>query len=285
MCAGIVSETLVQMLAAEGINLPGSVVQRGIDSYILHMDVGSARIDTPLQEKRIGAVYRGAGPRDLKEFKYTGLDGHLLRLALDKGAQLINERVSEMALLEGRPLVKTRATAPQTYDLVAVTAGVNSPAVKMFQEIGLPYQPSEATKTYLREYYLGRETVTQVLGNAIQVFLLDIPRLEFGMLIPKGDYMTVCLLGEEIDKDLVQAFLDTPEVRRCLPPALPVENFSCQCSPRVNTYRAQHPYGERFVFIGDCSATRLFKDGILGLPHRQDRRLDGCLSGRLGAGF
>ena len=41
MCGGIISESLVQNLATEGINLPTSVVQRGIDSYNLHMDVGS----------------------------------------------------------------------------------------------------------------------------------------------------------------------------------------------------------------------------------------------------
>ena len=35
MCGGIVSESLVQALAAEGIDLPPSVVQRGIDSYFL----------------------------------------------------------------------------------------------------------------------------------------------------------------------------------------------------------------------------------------------------------
>ena len=46
MCGGIISESLVQILATEGINLPSTVVQRGIDSYILHMDVGSVRIDT-----------------------------------------------------------------------------------------------------------------------------------------------------------------------------------------------------------------------------------------------
>ena len=63
-CGGIVSELLVQLLSTEGIVLPGEVVQRAIDSYMLHMDVGSVRIETPLQEKRIAAVYRGNGPRD-----------------------------------------------------------------------------------------------------------------------------------------------------------------------------------------------------------------------------
>ncbi len=59
MCGGIISETLVQNLAAEGINLPSTIVQRGIESYMLHMDIGSVRIETPLQEKRIGSVTGG----------------------------------------------------------------------------------------------------------------------------------------------------------------------------------------------------------------------------------
>ena len=39
-CGGIVSESLVQRLATEGIMLPDAVVQRGIESYTLHTDVG-----------------------------------------------------------------------------------------------------------------------------------------------------------------------------------------------------------------------------------------------------
>ena len=38
MCGGIVYESLIQLLAMEGIVLPPDVVQRGIDSYVLHMD-------------------------------------------------------------------------------------------------------------------------------------------------------------------------------------------------------------------------------------------------------
>ena len=46
-CGGIVSESLVQMLAAEGINLPPTVVQQGIESYVLHTDQGDVRIQSP----------------------------------------------------------------------------------------------------------------------------------------------------------------------------------------------------------------------------------------------
>jgi flavin-dependent dehydrogenase len=66
MCGGIVSESLVQTLATEGINLPPTVVERGIDAYVLHMDVGNVSIETPLHEMRIAAVHRGAGPKGTK---------------------------------------------------------------------------------------------------------------------------------------------------------------------------------------------------------------------------
>ena len=62
-CGGIISESLVQHLASEGIVLPANVVQRGIDAYVLHVDDGSVGIATPVQEKRIAATYRGGGPR------------------------------------------------------------------------------------------------------------------------------------------------------------------------------------------------------------------------------
>jgi flavin-dependent dehydrogenase len=64
MCGGMVSESLVQNLALDGINLPDTVVQRGIDSYVLHTEGGSCRLDTPALEKRIAAVHRGGGPRN-----------------------------------------------------------------------------------------------------------------------------------------------------------------------------------------------------------------------------
>ena len=45
MCGGIISETLVQNLATDGINLPATVNQRGIEAYVLHMDGRRVRIE------------------------------------------------------------------------------------------------------------------------------------------------------------------------------------------------------------------------------------------------
>lgn len=262
MCGGIVSESLVQNLSVEGISLPSSVVQRGIDSYVLHMDVGSVHINTPLQEKRIGAVYRGPGPRDLKEFKWGSFDGHLQKLAVEKGAKVIQERVAEIAWADGYPEIKTKEQPPRSYDLLVVSVGVNTAVLKLFQELNIDYQPPGTTKTFIREFYLGEDKVSKTLGSSMHVFLLDIPRLEFAAIIPKGDYVSLCLLGEEIDKELIDSFLESPELRQSLPPELDLTKGSCQCSPRINIRGAFRPYGDRIVFIGDSGVTRLFKDGI-----------------------
>jgi flavin-dependent dehydrogenase len=263
MCGGIISESLVQNLAAEGINLPPSVVQRGLDSYFLHMDVGSVRIETPLQEMRIAAVHRGCGPRGMKEeLKVRGFDGYMLDLALAKGANLARKRVDGVGLEEGRPWVKTQDGSRATYDLLAVAVGVNTSAMKLFDGLGLKYKPPRSTKTHIREFWLGRETIKKYLGSSMHVFLLNIPRLEFAALIPKGDYVTLCLLGHDIDKQLIESFIDAPEVRLCLPPDWKPPQDFCHCAPRISIKGAVEPFADRMVFVGDCGVTRLYKDGI-----------------------
>jgi flavin-dependent dehydrogenase len=262
MCGGVISESLVQILAADGINLPPAVVQRGIDSYVLHMDVGNVRIDTPLHEKRIAAVHRGIGPRGIQEVKWGSFDGYLLSLAVEKGARVVRERVSSIDWEDDRPQLKTRSSSPQVYDLIVGAVGVNTNALKLFEKLEFGYKPPRATKTYISELPLGQERVQEYLGNAMHVFLLDLPRLKFAALIPKGDYVTVCMLGEDIDNTLVQTFLESPEVKGCLPPDWEIPPGICQCSPRMYIQNAVRPFGDRVVLIGDSGVSRLYKDGI-----------------------
>jgi len=272
MCGGIISESLVQMLATEGINLPSSVVQRGIESYMLHTDCGSVRIDTPLHEKRIAAIHRGTGPRDVdvKRNQWFSFDRHLQDLAVNKGAHLVRDRVDGLSWQAGRPQLKTRRGALQAYDLLAVAVGVNSASLKVFQELVPGYKPPETTKTFICEYKLEHETIEAYFGDSMHVFLLNLPRLEFAAIIPKGEYVTVCLLGENIDAPLIKAFLESPAVRKCFPPEVSPEIPPCHCSPSINTCAAVQPFGDRFVFIGDSGVTRLFKDGI-GAAYRTSK--------------
>jgi flavin-dependent dehydrogenase len=261
-CAGIISESLVQTLAAEGINLPPTVVKTGIDSYVLHMDVGSVNIETPLHEMRIAAVHRGAGPRGIKDTRWRSFDGYLLGLAADKGANIVTGRVDEISWDGLRPQVKVAEGTPRTYDLLVVAAGLNPATLKLLENMRFGYKSPKTTKTFICELYLGEETVQKQLGNAVHLFLLDIPRLDFAMLIPKVEFATFCMLGQDIDNTLVQATLDSPEVRACLPADWQMPEGYCRCAPRTNTHDAANTFADRVVIIGDSGVTRLYKDGI-----------------------
>lgn len=262
MCAGVISETLIQNLATEGINLPAAIIQNAINSYVLHMDSGTQRIDAPLLEKRIGTVYRGSGPLGAGNLEIQSFDNHLLLLAEKKGAGIIHQRVTGVERDADRLRVVTRAGISEGYDLLGIATGVNTAAIKFQQDGDLKYQPPQTTKTALVEYLLGKETIEKYFGDSLHVFLLDIPRLEFGMLIPKGDYLSACLLGKDVDEKLLQAFLTAPEVKSCFPPGWSWDHSVCRCFPRINVHAAERPYADRIVFIGDCGTTRLYKDGI-----------------------
>ena len=260
-CGGIVSESLVQRLATEGIRLPDSVVQRGIESYTLHMDVGDVEIATPLMEKRIAAIYRGNGPRQSEPLDTDSFDGYLLGLAQEKGASMIPRLVTDVRREDGLMTVSCADQYRDKYDLVVVATGVNSRLQEILENESREFVRPSRTKTFICEYHLGRERIRETFGPSMHVFLLDIPRLEFAALIPKGDYVTLCLLGDDIDEELMDRFFGSPEVRNCFPGAVIPEHV-CHCYPRINTKAAQPVYGDQLVMVGDSGSTRLFKDGI-----------------------
>lgn len=274
MCAGVVSESLVQTLAAEGINLSSLVVQRGIESYVLHTsDLPVVSIATPAEELRIATVYRGGGPRSPNgEGKWISFDGYLLEMARLKGARIIGKRVVEMDFADdGRPRVATGKGELVTYDFLIGAVGVNSGTLKLFEALGIGFKPAPVNRGFVSEIYLGEDVVQQYLGNSMHIFLLDIPRLKFAAVIPKVEYATVCLLGKGIDKELAERFMISPEARSCFPPDLEWEyaqkcthgmGQACQCGPRLNMGPAIQPYGDRVVLVGDAAVSRLYKDGI-----------------------
>ena len=260
-CGGIVSESLVQRLATEGIRLPNAVVQRGIESYTLHMDVGDVEIATPLMEKRIAAIYRGNGPRESEPLDTHSFDGYLLELAEDKGANIVPSLVTDVRRGDDCMIVQSADGSTDSYDLAVVATGVNSRLLELLAEETLDFDRPERTKTFICEFHLGRELIQETFGPSMHVFLLDIPRLEFAALIPKGDFVTLCLLGDDIDEELMSRFFGSDEVRNCFP-GRTIPEHACHCYPRINIRSSRPAYGDRLVLIGDSGTTRLFKDGI-----------------------
>jgi flavin-dependent dehydrogenase len=259
-CGGIVSESLVQILAAEGIVLPRGVVQRGVESYVVHMDVGDVAIESPVHEQRIAALYRGNGPREGAEIELESFDNYLQGMATGLGANVVRKLITDVELDDGFPHLVFADGESQNYDLVAVAAGVNSNFIKMLDDLPGEFQPPKTTRGYICEFKATEEEILRILGRSVHVFLLDIPRFEFAAIIPKGPFATVVMVGEDLDQELVHAFLNDPVVRRIFP--TDTTPCVCSCSPLINLGHNKRPYGDRVVLIGDSGVTRLYKDGI-----------------------
>lgn len=259
-CGGIVSESLVQILATEGIVLPSGVVQRGVESYVVHMDVGDVSIESPVHEQRIAALYRGNGPREGGGAELQSFDGYLQGLAVDRGARVVQKLITGVARREGLPRLEFADGQGETYDLLTVATGVNSNFIRLLDGLDTGFQPPRTTRGYICEFRSTEEEIRRTLGRSVHVFLLSIPRFEFAAIIPKGRFATVVMVGDDLDQPLIQRFLNDPVVRRAFPTG--ATPCVCSCSPMINLGAVSKPFGDRVVMVGDSGVTRLYKDGI-----------------------
>lgn len=58
------------------------------------------------------------------------------------------------------------------------------------------------------------------------------------------------------------SFFESPAAQRFFQNSRKIAPGTCHCSPKINEREAPKPYMDRVVLVGDCGATRLYKDGI-----------------------
>lgn len=262
-CGGIVSESLVQVLSTEGLVLPSNVVRRGIESYTMHLEQGSVLIETPLKEQRIASMFRGFGPLGSSDNEQVSFDGFLLHLCRQKGANIIHDKVLDLEKLPDGIIVKTKSQPEKKYDLIVGSVGLNQRSLQLFQKINPFFVPPKTTKTYICEFKIEKQLIDEYFGHSMHVFLLNLPGIKFGALIPKGNYVTLVLLGSEIDKEKVANFIHSKTVNNCFPPGFVLEEINhCQCFPSINIKAAKSAFDDRVVLVGDSSSSKLYKNGI-----------------------
>jgi flavin-dependent dehydrogenase len=262
-CGGIVSESLVQHLATDGIVIPSEIIQRGINTYTMHTEHGIRVIHSPSDEHRIASVFRGCGPRGCLDVSQRGFDNYLLGLCRKNGADVIHKKMVSLEREGDQIRVSTSKSESQMYDLVVGAVGLNKKGLELFGSVCPSYSLPEVTRTYISEIFMKPEDIQANFGNSMHVFLLDIPHITFGALIPKDNYVTLVLLGNDIDKNVVKSFITAEEVRSCFPEDFPVERaMTCTCYPFVNVKQGNHPFDDRVVLIGDSGSSKLYKNGI-----------------------
>ncbi len=255
MCAGILAAPLVHNLTRLGLELPPAAVMNRIHSYCMHSPFGSIEVPQPHPLEPILAVYRGGGPQGSDLSPEASFDRFLLSAAVRRGARLDRRTVEDVQMGPMGPMVTAEGEEVRC-DLLVLAAGVNS---ALPSRVLPPYQRPPTRKMAQVELRVGAEAVEQALGDRIHVFTLPGDRLDFGTLVPKGDYVSVSLLSGLSSPMGVEEFLDHPIVQRWLP--ADVER-TCGCRPAIAVGSARNPYGDGVVVVGDAAVTRLFKDGI-----------------------
>ena len=262
-CGGIISESLVQSLASDGIVIPSNIIRNGINTYTLHVEQGKTVIKSPSNEQRIASVFRGCGPKGCLDTSQRSFDDFLLKLCEKNGANIIYEKITNVERVNDGILIDSKSHIKKKYDLIIGAAGLNTKTLEMFASVCPGFVPPEITRTYINEFYLKQDVVETFFGNSMHVFLLDLPKITFGALIPKGNYITLVLLGEDIDKDIVKTFVDSEEVKSYFPTNLDLEEAAhCKCFPYINVKAAKNAFADRVILIGDSASSKLYKNGI-----------------------
>jgi flavin-dependent dehydrogenase len=260
-CGGVISELLVQTLAVEGINLPEKLVQRGINSYRLYTDQGNVFIETPSHEKTIATVYRGGGPKGIIGKDKESFDKFLLDLAVSEGAIHNPIKIDRIEYNNIRPVLYAKGQKIQEPDLAVGAIGVKSQTYKIFEDMGFGYRRPETVTAAIAEISMHRSAISEYFGNSVHLFLLPIKGVKFAAMIPKGTYITVCILGKDIVMDTINNFLDNRVVKSILPKT-ETYTINCRCLPKMNVGAPKIPFNHRVILCGDAGSTRLFKDGL-----------------------
>ncbi len=266
LCAGVIAESLNNKLKDEGIFLPDRRIINQLEGYCLHAKGRTIHLShADNKTDRINTVFRGNGPRFSSFPDVISFDDFIMTWAVDMGTQIVPQPVWDISFPEETtdPLSISagQKDSPESYtaDLVVCAFGVNTQLMTKMQDLGFVYSPPKTLVTYQAEILLGDDHISNHFGNVIHVYMPKSKNIRYAMVIPKGDYITVTLIGnKDASPELFKEFLELKEIQGKISCPKP----HCLCYPRITISTAKNPYTDRLLMVGDASFSRHYKNGI-----------------------
>ena len=271
MSAAVIAGSLHAKLTRDGIILPESIIRQEIRGYYFHTEEYGIELYKPdqINKSSIMAVYRGNGPLYSTHTQSHSFDDFLLKHVINQGVSVISEPVLDLNLPSN---LDTPATViygkggqhnKMEADLVVGAFGINSTIVNKIEGLNFGYIPPKTIRTCQMEIPLDATFIKNSFKDNIQVFALGIKPFRFASMVPKGNYVTVSLVGSRdlTSSDLLD-FLNHPVVRKNLPNDWEMPEKFCMCLPKIVLSHAKKPFTDRFVMVGDASISRIFKNGL-----------------------
>lgn len=278
-CAGGLSPRVCDALTDLGLDLPPEIILDTAEIINVFADWKTISLDVL---RDIKSVYRGSRPKGRTDSNYN-FDNFLLSSAANEGAKIINAEVTDLRYSrEGKIIVSYNGnTLELVTDFVAFAGGVNGKLGHRPDDAEIPvsflkkmiprFELPEVRKTIIFELStMGNDDFIQKIKGELYFILhgSDNLKLEMISIVPKGEYITVVLIGKCIDKAkpkdnlrIIDEFMHLPHIKTILPEWLKLKNI-CVCSPFMTTGVAKEPFGDRIVVIGDMFTSNLYKDGI-----------------------
>ena len=247
-CAGVLSPPLPELLTHElGIPFPDHLVRGKVDGYVLHVD--SERLTLPSESEP---------SRTLRRVQF---DAYMLNQAMRRGAQVLHARASDLEFHNNHVALYTEAGTLEA-EVVVGAFGMDEGSAAMFAR-NTPYRPPKALASVVTKYHPGEEGM-RAFGSHIHAFLPRHRHIEFAAVTPKGNHLTINIAGQEVTAEMMEEFLQRPEVQQVLP------NFDLAGRFDPNDLRffkgrfprslARGYFGERYVILGDAAGlVRAFK--------------------------
>ena len=271
MCAGVISDSLYEKLKDFDIVIPTTKIQQLIDGYYFQTQECGVQLYHPQKQHKphIMTVFRGGGPISQTQHENISFDDYLLQHAENHGAVISTATVEEIDIPRtfGAPvdivIIKDGIRKNIQADLVVGAFGLNTTIVKRMLGWKVKYKPPRSIRACNAELHLGSAYIKEHFNSNIHCFALGIDPIKFAAFTPKGDYITVTLVGKkEVTKKHLIKFLAHPIIKDLLPENWQIPKDLCICFPKIPLTHAKSPYANRMVMIGDASISRFYKSGI-----------------------
>lgn len=284
-CAGGISPELHDRMKDIGIRIPRNIICEEYTHIWIHGIWKNFPLGVPAGQ-RMYSVFRGTLPRDRRDAS-GGLDAFLLNKAVEQGAKVISGEVVRIQHTPSRhPLLTIRTPSGDVLtrksDFAVLATGINlhpdsvyakSDLFRSYQKINPRFVPPKARRALIFELKPGRHYLRKYLNREMYFIESGLGklRLEHIAMVPKGDYLTVTLVGQSIDRaslpgdagDIMSTFLSLRHIRMILP-HIDLNNtpVACMCSPYMAVGVSRRPFGHRTAVIGDAAGAKLYKDGL-----------------------
>jgi hypothetical protein len=83
---------------------------------------------------------------------------------------------------------------------------VNTRVLKLFEPLNAGYHQPITAQTHVREYLMGKEEIERFMGSIQFISSCSTSGLDFAAIVPKGNYVTVCVLGRISMRRLLTRF-------------------------------------------------------------------------------